>query len=97
MSSQNFKIITHIIPGQHIRHYAAATKHSEEAVQYLEAKYYQPICNSSPKAGDATILLAGAASFPKELYEPLWDSLLLLPSTIFTRGQEETSLEEPST
>lgn len=76
MSASNFSITTHKFPGQHIRQYPGATRHNEEDVQYLEAKQYIPLSNPYPQEGDITILGAHAVSFPKEVYEPLWDDLL---------------------
>ena len=39
-------------------------------------KQYTPLDNPNPQPGDITILGAHANGFPKELYEPFWDSLL---------------------
>ncbi|KAI7644412.1 alpha/beta-hydrolase, partial [Hortaea werneckii] len=72
----NFQVKTHRFPGQHIRQYPGATRHSEEDILELEAKQYIPLSNPHPKPGDITILATHAVSFPKELYEPLWDDLL---------------------
>ncbi|TKA25570.1 hypothetical protein B0A50_05431 [Salinomyces thailandicus] len=76
MSTQNFKVKAHKFPGQHIRQYPGATRHREEDVLFLEAKQYTPLSNPKPQEGDVTILATHAVSFPKELYEPLWDDLL---------------------
>ncbi|KAK5110328.1 hypothetical protein LTR85_001281 [Meristemomyces frigidus] len=76
MSKHNFTIKTHRFPGQHIRQYPGATRYREEDVLHLEAKQYVPLNNPHPQVGDITILAAHAVSFPKELYEPLWDDLL---------------------
>lgn len=77
MSASNFTVRTHRVQGQHIREYAAATRYNEEDVLYLEAKQYIPKSNPDPKPGDVTILATHAMSFPKELYEPLWEDILL--------------------
>ncbi|KAI6844671.1 toxin biosynthesis protein-like protein [Hortaea werneckii] len=74
--TKNFQVKTHRFPGQHIRQYPGATRHSEEDIVKLEAKQYIPLSNPHPKPGDITILATHAVSFPKELYEPLWDDLL---------------------
>ncbi|KAI6890527.1 putative toxin biosynthesis protein [Hortaea werneckii] len=74
--TSNFQVKTHRFPGQHIRQYPGATRHDEEDVLELEAKQYIPLSNPHPKPGDVTILATHAVSFPKELYEPLWDDLL---------------------
>ncbi|TKA81743.1 hypothetical protein B0A55_01125 [Friedmanniomyces simplex] len=76
MSTTNFILNTHVFPGQHVREYAGATRHSEEDILYLDANQYIPLSNPSPQDGDITILAAHAIGFPKELYEPLWDDLL---------------------
>jgi pimeloyl-ACP methyl ester carboxylesterase len=77
MSTANFTITTRTFPGQHIRHYPGGTRNNDEtAIQYLEVKQYTPLDNINPQADDATIIGTCATGFPKELYEPLWDSLL---------------------
>jgi pimeloyl-ACP methyl ester carboxylesterase len=72
-----FRVTKHVFPGQHIREYPGATRQNEEDVLYLEAKQYTPLSNPDPQDGDITILSTGATSFPKEMYEPLWDELLI--------------------
>ena len=75
MSSTKFEVAKHIFLGQHIRHYAGATRNSDDAAQYLEAKQYTP--RSSKNSTDGiTIISTCAISFPKEMYEPLFDELL---------------------
>ncbi|KAI7512033.1 toxin biosynthesis protein-like protein [Hortaea werneckii] len=74
--TKSFQVKTHRFPGQHIRQYPGATRHFEEDILELEAKQYIPLSNPHPKPGDITILATHAVSFPKELYEPLWDDLL---------------------
>ncbi|KAI7203859.1 alpha/beta-hydrolase [Hortaea werneckii] len=74
--TKSFQVKTHRFPGQHIRQYPGATRHSEEDTLELEANQYIPLSNPHPKPGDITILATHAVSFPKELYEPLWDDLL---------------------
>ena len=76
MSATKFYVEKHVFPGQHIRHYAGATRHKDEDTQYLEAKQYTPLDNPEPRESDITIIGTCAVSFPKELYEPLWDDLL---------------------
>lgn len=39
-------------------------------------KQYIPKNNPSPKEGDVTIIGAVADSYPKEIYEPLWENLV---------------------
>ncbi|KAK3709553.1 hypothetical protein LTR37_010774 [Vermiconidia calcicola] len=76
MSSTKFTVTKHTFPGQHIRHYAGATRSRDEDMQYLEAKQYTPLGNGKPQAGDTTIISTCANGFPKEMYEPLFDELL---------------------
>lgn len=78
MSRSQFRLQEHIVPGQHIRHYARATATSQEAVLRLAVNQYTPIDQpkAEPNAPDVTILACHANGFPKELYEPVWDELL---------------------
>lgn len=78
MSTSNFIIKTHVFEAQHIRHYPGATRNGDSDNQRLETKQYIPLANQKPKDGDVTIIGLHATSFPKELYEPLWDDLLAL-------------------
>ena len=72
----NFRVVQHKIPAQHIREYSQATASSQEDVLYLSVKQYIPLDNPNPSAGDVTIIAAHANAFPKELFEPLWEDLL---------------------
>ena len=76
MASARFEIKTHVFRGQHIRHYPGATRRGDSDALYLEAKQYIPLDNPNPHDGDVTIIGTHATSFPKELYEPLWEDLL---------------------
>lgn len=78
MSTRNFRCTTHIVPGQHIRHYAHGTSDDEEAVLRLAVKQYTPLNNLNPQRGDLTIIAGHGIGMPKEMYEPLWDGLLEL-------------------
>lgn len=78
MSTSNFTIKTHTFQAQHIRQYPGATRNGDSDIQRLGAKQYTPLSNPSPKNGDVTIIGFHATSFPKELYEPMWDDLLAL-------------------
>lgn len=49
---------------------------TEMKTQRLEAKQYIPLSNQHLQDGDITIIGACATSFPKEVYEPLWNALL---------------------
>ena len=76
MSSSLFRVTEHEIPCSHLRQYPHATINPEDQELRLAVKQYTPLDNPNPQPGDITILGAHANGFPKELYEPLWDSLL---------------------
>jgi pimeloyl-ACP methyl ester carboxylesterase len=76
MSSSLFKVTEHAVPCAHIRHYPFATIDGKDHELHLSVKQYTPLDNLNPQPGDVTFLGAHANGFPKELYEPLWDSLL---------------------
>lgn len=76
MSTTLFECKTHIVPCSHIRHYARSTSQCQEDELYLHVRQYIPR-NATPTKGDVTIIAAHATGFQKELYEPLWDELLL--------------------
>ena len=63
-----FKIIDHILPCQHVREYAHATRNKQEVVLQLAIKQYVPLNNLSPKDGDVTIIAAGGSGMPKVSY-----------------------------
>lgn len=71
-----FHIKTHITPTQHTRSRPAATSPGTENNLSLHLKQYIPKSNPNPSEGDVTILGAVADSYPKEIYEPLWEYLL---------------------
>ncbi|PYH89701.1 hypothetical protein BO71DRAFT_487731 [Aspergillus ellipticus CBS 707.79] len=75
MSTTNFTLTEHIIPGCHIREYPGSTR-TQEAVLQLHVKQYTPKNQAQPIPSDAvTIIATHGAALPKELYEPLWDTL----------------------
>ncbi|KAF2131628.1 alpha/beta-hydrolase [Dothidotthia symphoricarpi CBS 119687] len=76
MSTEFFHIDEHKVEAAHIRAYPRGTSTNEEEVLYMAVKQYTPLSNTNPQPGDITIIAAHANSFPKELYEPLWDELL---------------------
>jgi pimeloyl-ACP methyl ester carboxylesterase len=76
MSSSLFRVTEHVIPCSHLRQYPHATIDHEDQELHLAVKQYTPLDNPNPQPGDITILGAHANGFPKELYEPFWDSLL---------------------
>lgn len=65
MSSNLFRTHEHIVPGQHIREYPAATANGQEEPLSLHIKQYVPLNNLNPTAGDVTIIAAHANGFPK--------------------------------
>ncbi|GLA02135.1 hypothetical protein AnigIFM60653_001534 [Aspergillus niger] len=76
MSSENFSVTEHAVPGCHIREYPGSTVHQEDILN-LHVKQYTPKNQAEPVPADAiTIIAAHGAALPKELYEPLWDELL---------------------
>ena len=77
MSSHLFKIVEHTVPCQHIRDYPQATADEQENVLHIAVKQYIPFENPNPRPGDITVIGAHACGFPKELYEPLWDEILM--------------------
>lgn len=64
----HFRVIEHIVPAQHIRESPNATEAG--AALRLAVKQYVPKDNSSPRAGDVTIIGAHANGFPKASVSP---------------------------
>ena len=65
MAYSPFRIVEHVVPGQHIREYPAATANNQEEPLNLVVKQYIPLDNPDPQPGDVTILAAHANGFPK--------------------------------
>lgn len=65
MSSTLFRIHEHVLQGQHIREYPAATADSQEEPLSLHIKQYVPLNNLNPAAGDVTLIAAHGNGFPK--------------------------------
>lgn len=77
MSAALFEKHEHEGLASHIREYAGSTV-SQEDVLRLHVCQYVPHKRQEPLPSDAvTIIAAHANGYPKELYEPLWDELLL--------------------
>ncbi|KAI4162017.1 MAG: hypothetical protein LQ342_004329 [Letrouitia transgressa] len=74
--ASGFQVDEHAIKGQHIRQYPGGSRDQETALE-LRLKQYSPLDNLKPKPGDATIIVAHGAGFIKELYEPLFEEILL--------------------
>src|ERR1700759_5096755 len=72
-----YRIVSHRVPCSYIREHPRALADSENDQLYLAVKQYIPLSNPEPQPGDITIIGAHANAFPKELYEPLWDDLLV--------------------
>ncbi|KAI9775658.1 MAG: hypothetical protein M1839_000983 [Geoglossum umbratile] len=87
MSTRFFRVQEHTVPCQYIREYPGATEIAQEDVLELAVKQYTPLDNQSPAPGDITIIGSHGNGFPKvlglmlrnskELYEPLWDEMLI--------------------
>ncbi|KAL8722421.1 MAG: hypothetical protein Q9225_001100 [Loekoesia sp. 1 TL-2023] len=73
--AQYFDVNSHVLPGQYIREYPAATADSQEDTLKIHIKQYTPAHRKSCPDGAVTVVAAHANGFPKELYEPLWEDL----------------------
>lgn len=60
-----FRLVEHLVPGQHLREYPGATASDQEEPLKLAVKQYIPLDNPDPQPGDVTILAAHANGFPK--------------------------------
>ncbi|KAL8694363.1 MAG: hypothetical protein Q9218_001000 [Villophora microphyllina] len=70
-----FEIQSHVLDGQYIREYPAATADSQEDTLKLHINQYTPANRPSCPDGAVTIIGAHANGFPKELYEPFWEDM----------------------
>lgn len=71
-----FKIIEHVLPGQHIREYPRSIRGRQETPLQIAIKQYVPVDADQPVPENAvTIIGAVGNGFPKETYEPLWEDL----------------------
>lgn len=65
MSSENFTVTEHAVPGCHIREYPGSTVHQEDILN-LHVKQYTPKNQAEPVPADAiTIIAAHGAALPK--------------------------------
>ncbi|KAF7714953.1 Alpha/beta hydrolase fold-1 domain-containing protein [Penicillium ucsense] len=73
----SFKIIEHVLAGQHIReHPHTLGTGRQEGLLHIAIKQYIPIDRPEPAPDNAvTIIALHANGIPKELYEPLWETL----------------------
>jgi hypothetical protein len=90
--NSSFTIIPHTIPASHLRDYPHAIANEDEDL-FLEIKQYIPdqqICFSpgsgteekAAKDDAVTIIAAGGIGFIKEIYEPLFEELLLRAESV---------------
>ncbi|KAI9929696.1 hypothetical protein ASPWEDRAFT_51796 [Aspergillus wentii DTO 134E9] len=71
----SFTVTEHLVDGQYIREYPRSTA-TQDARLKLSVKKYTPVDNPNPQPGDVTIIGTHGTGFPKEMYEPLWETLL---------------------
>ncbi|RDA85070.1 hypothetical protein CP532_3128 [Ophiocordyceps camponoti-leonardi (nom. inval.)] len=73
----HFNIKEHIVSGCHIREYPGLTSGRQEEDIRLHVKQYTPRDQplDGPEDGAVTLIAMQGVGFPKELYEPLWDTL----------------------
>lgn len=74
-SISHFRVVEHVVRCQHTRDRPAGAERGRDNDLRLHVKQYIPKSNTSPEAGDVTIIGAQANGFPKEVYEPMWDDL----------------------
>lgn len=60
-----FNVKSHVLPGQYIREYPAATLENQEDALQLHINQYTPKDESSSQPGAITIIAAHANGFPK--------------------------------
>lgn len=65
MSPKIFNVKSHILAGQYIREYPAATLENQEDALQLHINQYTPNDESSSQPGAITIIAAHANGFPK--------------------------------
>ncbi|KAI1609561.1 Alpha/beta hydrolase family-domain-containing protein [Exophiala viscosa] len=84
-SISQFRVIEHVVPAQHTRHWPRGTDVGYENTLRIAVKQYVPKSNNTPQIGDVTFIAAHANGFPKELYEPLFEELQVNLSTLGRR------------
>ncbi|KAH8805020.1 Alpha/Beta hydrolase protein [Xylogone sp. PMI_703] len=70
-----FSIVEHVVPCSYINEYPRATSTGRNETLYISIKQYTPRDNPFPQDGDVTIIATHGCGLPKELYEPLWESI----------------------
>ncbi|KAK2601753.1 hypothetical protein QQS21_004637 [Conoideocrella luteorostrata] len=71
----HFDIKEHIVPGCYIREYPSIVKGRQEELLHLHVKQYTPRDGLLPNRDAVTLIAMHGIGLPKELYEPLWDTL----------------------
>ena len=64
-SISQFRVIEHVVPAQHTRHWPRGTDVGYENALKIAVKQYIPKSNDSPQVGDVTFIAAHANGFPK--------------------------------
>ncbi|KAF8474706.1 Alpha/beta hydrolase family-domain-containing protein [Kalaharituber pfeilii] len=75
MSVPRWDVKTHTIPAAFPREYIRATRHPDTQLRIV-LNQYTPV-DQTPVPGDVTLIIAHANGFQKELYEPMFDELLI--------------------
>lgn len=71
MSTENFSITEHVVPGCHIREYPGSTVNQEDVLE-LHVKQYTPKNQRLPLPSDAiTLIAAHGVALPKVSPRPL--------------------------
>ncbi|RDA95618.1 hypothetical protein CP533_1091 [Ophiocordyceps camponoti-saundersi (nom. inval.)] len=70
----HFNVREHVVSGCHIREYPGLTSGRQEDEMRLHVKQYTPR-HQPLQDGAVTLVAMQGIGFPKELYEPLWDTL----------------------
>lgn len=64
-SLSRFRVVEHVAPAQHTRHWPRGAEVGYEDALKLAVKQYIPEGNPNPRSGDVTIIAAHANGFPK--------------------------------
>lgn len=72
-----FRMVSHTIPCAYIREYPRAVASAQDDELLLCINQYIPVSNPCPSPGDVTLLATHGCGLPKELYEPLFEDLLV--------------------
>ncbi|KAJ5728431.1 hypothetical protein N7493_004761 [Penicillium malachiteum] len=73
---ENFRVVQHVIPGQHIREHPYSVRGPQEAKMMLSIKQYIPLNRPEPVPDNAiTVIAVPGNTAAKELFEPIWERL----------------------